>query len=180
MLSRPGPLPSGAGWSFEVKWDGFRALVSTVNGLRVRSRRGWNMTELLPQLSNLPEGLVLDGELVAWRDGDPYFPLVCQRVLNRDASIPITFVAFDVLRIDGENMMDASFEERRAALVGSPSVRPCPSSRRRSLTAPPSSTPCASSDSKAWSRRGYRAVTARTSAAGSRRRTRLLGSRLRA
>ena len=57
---------------------------------------------------------MLDGELVAWRDGDPYFPDVCARVLNRDASIPITFVAFDVLRIDGENMMDAT---RRAALV---------------------------------------------------------------
>jgi bifunctional non-homologous end joining protein LigD len=124
MLSRPGPLPSGSGWSFEVKWDGFRALVSTEDGLRVRSRRGWSMTELLPELAALPHGLVLDGELVAWRDGDPYFPDVCARVLNRDASIPITFVAFDVLRIDGENMMDASFEERRAALVGLPLCPP--------------------------------------------------------
>jgi bifunctional non-homologous end joining protein LigD len=115
MPSRPGPLPSGSGWSFEVKWDGFRALVSTEDGLRVRSRRGWNMTELLPELRGLPAGLLLDGELVASRDGDPYFPDVCARVLNRDASIPITFVAFDVLRIEGENTMDASFEERRAA-----------------------------------------------------------------
>jgi bifunctional non-homologous end joining protein LigD len=120
MLSRPGPLPSGSGWSFEVKWDGFRALVSTEDGLRVRSRRGWNMTELLPELAALPPGLVLDGELVAWRDGDPYFPDICARVLNRDASIPITFVVFDVLRIDRKNMMDASFEERRAALVRLP------------------------------------------------------------
>jgi bifunctional non-homologous end joining protein LigD len=120
MLSRPGPLPTGSNWLFEVKWDGFRALVSTENGLRVRSRRGWNMTETVPELTALPPGLVLDGEIVAWRDGDPYFPDVCARVLNRDASIPITFVAFDVLRIDGENMMDASFEERRAALVRLP------------------------------------------------------------
>jgi bifunctional non-homologous end joining protein LigD len=123
MLSRPGPLPSGSGWSFEVKWDGFRALVSTEDGLRVRSRRGWDMTETVPELAALPPGLVLDGELVAWRDGDPYFPDVCARVLNRDASIPITFVAFDVLRMDGENMMDAWFEERRAALVRLP-LRP--------------------------------------------------------
>ena len=35
MLLRPGPIPTGTGWSFEVKWDGFRALVSTVDGLRV-------------------------------------------------------------------------------------------------------------------------------------------------
>jgi bifunctional non-homologous end joining protein LigD len=34
MLSRPGPLPSGSGWSYEVKWDGFRAIVSTEDGLR--------------------------------------------------------------------------------------------------------------------------------------------------
>jgi hypothetical protein len=40
MLSRPGPLPSGSGWSYEVKWDGFRAIVSTEDGFRVRSRRG--------------------------------------------------------------------------------------------------------------------------------------------
>ena len=50
MLAKPGPLPTGPGWSYEVKWDGFRALVSTVDGLKVRSRRGWNMTEALPEL----------------------------------------------------------------------------------------------------------------------------------
>lgn len=36
MLSRTGELPTGNGWSFEVKWDGFRALVSTEDGLQVR------------------------------------------------------------------------------------------------------------------------------------------------
>ena len=44
MLSRSGPLPTGPKWSFELKWDGFRAVVSTQDGLRVRSRRGWDMT----------------------------------------------------------------------------------------------------------------------------------------
>ena len=44
VLSRPGPVPDGPGWSFEPKWDGFRAIVSTEDGIRVRSRRGWNMT----------------------------------------------------------------------------------------------------------------------------------------
>ena len=41
MLSRTGAMPTGGDWSFEVKWDGFRALVSTDDRLRVRSRRGW-------------------------------------------------------------------------------------------------------------------------------------------
>jgi ATP-dependent DNA ligase len=65
MLARPDSLPRGD-YSFEVKWDGFRALVSTVETLLVRSRRGWDMTEPLPELAALPEGLVLDGELVAF------------------------------------------------------------------------------------------------------------------
>jgi ATP-dependent DNA ligase len=59
MLSRPGPLPSGSAWSFELQWDGFRAIVSTEDGLRVRSRCGWNMTHALPELRALPCGLVL-------------------------------------------------------------------------------------------------------------------------
>ena len=84
MLSRPGPLPSGQGWSFELKWDGFRAIVSSEDGVRVRSRRGWDMTAMLPELRRLPSGLVLDGELVAWKGGEPYFPAVCRRVLNKD------------------------------------------------------------------------------------------------
>ena len=60
-----------------MKWDGFRALVSTEGDFRVRSRRGWNMSEVLPELRKLPTGPVLDGELVAWKGSKPYFPRVC-------------------------------------------------------------------------------------------------------
>lgn len=88
MLSRPGSLPTGQGWSYELKWGGFRALVSTEDELRVRSRRGWKTTPVLPELRELPAGLVLDGELVAWKGSEPYFPLVCRRVLNQDMSVP--------------------------------------------------------------------------------------------
>ena len=116
MLSRPGPLPSGSGWSFELKWDGFRAIVSTEDDFHVRSRRGWNMTAVLPELRELPAGLILDGELVAWKDSEPYFPLVCRRVLNRDMSIPLTFVIFDVLRSDGVDLTTHPYGERRRAL----------------------------------------------------------------
>ena len=114
MLSRPGPLPSGSGWSFELKWDGFRAIVSTEDGLRVRSRRGWNMTPVLPELRALPAGLVLDGELVAWKGSEPYFPLVCRRVLNRDMSVPLTFVIFDVLRRDGVDLTSRPYDRTPA------------------------------------------------------------------
>ena len=97
MLLRAGPIPTAPGWSFEVKWDGFRALVSTIDGLRVRSRRGWDMTPLLPELRSLPAGLVLDGELVAFREGVPHFPHLTRWLLHRDRSIAVTFAAFDVL-----------------------------------------------------------------------------------
>jgi bifunctional non-homologous end joining protein LigD len=109
-------VPSGSGWSFELKWDGFRALVSTEDGLRVRSRRGWNMTEVLPALRGLPPGLLLDGELVAWKRSQPYFPHICRRVLNRDMSVPMTFVIFDVLRRDGDDLTGEPYVSRRTAL----------------------------------------------------------------
>jgi ATP-dependent DNA ligase len=66
MLARSGRLPVPGDYAYEVKWDGFRAIVSTESGLRVRSRRGWNMTELLPELAALPVSATLDGELVAF------------------------------------------------------------------------------------------------------------------
>jgi bifunctional non-homologous end joining protein LigD len=117
MLSRPGCLPSGRDWSFELKWDGFRAIVSTEERLRIRSRRGWNMTPVLPELRGLPAGLVLDGELVAWKGRVPWFPNVC-RVLNYDLSVPLTFVIFDLLRFEGRDLMQQPYSERRSLLAG--------------------------------------------------------------
>jgi bifunctional non-homologous end joining protein LigD len=117
ILSRPGPLPSGSQWSFELKWDGFRAIVSTEDELLVRSRRGWNMTTTLPELRGLPAGLVLDGELVAWKGSEPYFPHICRRVLNRDMSVPLTFVIFDLLGCNGRDLTRQTYEERRHELV---------------------------------------------------------------
>ena len=63
ILSRPGPIPRGTKWSYEVKWNGFRALVTTGSDFRVGSGRGWNMTAVLPEFRRLQAGLVLDGEL---------------------------------------------------------------------------------------------------------------------
>jgi bifunctional non-homologous end joining protein LigD len=117
MLLRPGPIPTGDGWAFELKWDGFRTLVSTENGLSVRSRRGWNMTTHVPELETLPRGLVLDGELVAFNEqAAPHWPRLCERVLHGNRSIPVTFVAFDVLRVDGHNVMCNPWSKRRDVL----------------------------------------------------------------
>jgi ATP dependent DNA ligase domain len=121
MLSRPGVLAVGQGWSVEVKWEGFRAIVSTEDGLRVRSRCGWNMTSALSELRDLPAGLLFDGELVAWRDGEPFFPLVCRRVLMGDRSVAFTYIVFDVLAIDSEDVTGEPFCERRRRLEPSDS-----------------------------------------------------------
>jgi ATP-dependent DNA ligase len=66
MLAKRGPIPTGRGWWFEPKWDGFRAIVRSGDEYCVRSRRGWLMTELLPEFASLPVEGVFDGELVAF------------------------------------------------------------------------------------------------------------------
>jgi ATP-dependent DNA ligase len=53
MLARSGRLPMRGHWTFEVKWNGFRAIVLTGGALRVRGRRGWNMTEHVAFLAEL-------------------------------------------------------------------------------------------------------------------------------
>ena len=106
-----------ANYAYEVKWDGFRAIVSTEEALRVRSRRGWDMTPHVGFLADLPVHAVLDGELVALDDdGKPDFPLLCECLLMARASIPLTFMAFDLLRIDGRDVMRLPYAERRALL----------------------------------------------------------------
>ena len=75
------------------------------------------MGDRVPELEALPHGVVLDGELVAFNEaGAPHWPLVCNRVLHGDTSIRITFVAFDVLRVDGHDLTRSTWEKRRAVL----------------------------------------------------------------
>jgi bifunctional non-homologous end joining protein LigD len=117
MLARSGPIPTRGDWSFEVKWDGFRGLLTTEHGLRIRSRRGWDMTELVPELASFPTFGIFDGQLVSFDStGAPDFPLICERLLNRRPHIHLTYVIFDVLSLHGESLMRAPYSERRAQL----------------------------------------------------------------
>jgi bifunctional non-homologous end joining protein LigD len=78
------------------------------------------MTTQLPERASLSRGLVLDGELVAFsEDGAPHWPLLYERVLHGNRSLPVTFVAFDVLRVDGHDVMVNPWEQRRGLLEGS-------------------------------------------------------------
>jgi bifunctional non-homologous end joining protein LigD len=85
--------------------------------LRVRSRRGWDMRELVPELAALPVPATLDGELVAFApDGSPDFPLVCERMLMRRSQITVVFVIFDLLNLDGRSLLAEPYSKRRAEL----------------------------------------------------------------
>jgi bifunctional non-homologous end joining protein LigD len=111
------PLPEEADWRFELKVDGFRAIVSTTSGLRIRSRRGWRMEHLLPELADLPPRLTLDGELIAWgEDKFPSFPRLCERMLQSKRGIPIAYLIFDVLEWDGLGLLNWTFRQRREVL----------------------------------------------------------------
>src|SRR5581483_2862753 len=119
MLSRSGPLPLEPGWAYELKLDGFRALVRGGDQFEARSRRGWNMTPHLPELAKLPAGAVLDGELVALGDdGWPDFPRLRRRMLQGDRSVSVVFVAFDLLELDGRKLTHLPLYERRSLLDG--------------------------------------------------------------
>jgi bifunctional non-homologous end joining protein LigD len=117
MLARSGRLPTRGDFAYEVKWDGFRALVSTEGELHVRSRRGWDMTEQVGFLARLPAQAVLDGELVSLdADAKPDFPQLCERILQRHSSVPLMYMVFDVLSVEGESVVSRPYRERRQIL----------------------------------------------------------------
>jgi bifunctional non-homologous end joining protein LigD len=116
MLARSAPMPTRPGFAFEPKWDGFRALLSTEHGFRVISRRRWNMTPLVEELSAFPARGVFDGELVAFEDGQVDFVALTDRILLRSGDAPVAFIVFDVLYLDGSSTMREPYWKRRAIL----------------------------------------------------------------
>jgi ATP-dependent DNA ligase len=165
MLARSGTLPTRGRWAYEVKWDGFRAIVRAGGDYRIRSRRGRDMTALVPELHPLPAG-VYDGELVAFDGGIPWFPDVCARLLNGDRSIRLVYMVFDLLALNARSTMRLAYSERRR-LLEEVAFRPrSPSSSSGSTMARLSSTSCGSAASRASSRSGSTPATPRASAAG--------------
>lgn len=117
MLARSGAIPRGSGWAFEPKLDGFRCLVCTHDRLRVRSRRGWNMTKLLPELRSLPPNVQLDGEVVALDPGGaPDFHRLGARLLHGRDGISVIYFVFDLLAVEGLATTMLPYAERRAVL----------------------------------------------------------------
>jgi bifunctional non-homologous end joining protein LigD len=131
MLATHGVPPTGPGWAFEWKWDGYRLIASTEGQFRLTSRRGTNLTDDYPELAVLRQlverSVVLDGEVVALAggaEGIPAYPSL--RLLQHRsgatvtpllmAQIPVYYHVFDLLRLDGESVMGLPYIERRRLL----------------------------------------------------------------
>jgi len=133
MLARSGDLPADDGrWAFEIKWDGIRALAHVQGGrVKLQTRTGRDVTARYPELRGIGPALagreaILDGEVVAFADGKPSFQALQGRMhLASDAAIrrlaasdPVSYIAFDLLYLDGRPLLEAPYTERRAALAG--------------------------------------------------------------
>jgi ATP-dependent DNA ligase len=123
-------LPEADGLFYEPKWDGFRCIVFR-NGEEVvlGSRNEKELTRYFPELvaamkQNVPERCVLDGEIViVGPDGLDFDALsqrihpAASRVDSLSVSTPASFVAFDLLAHDDEDMRNSPYADRRTALV---------------------------------------------------------------
>ena len=135
MLATPGRLPpDDAAWAFEMKWDGLRAICHLDgDGIRLTSRTGRDITAVYPELAGLPAAMraagassaVLDGELVAFgAEGWPSFEAMQQRMNLSSADdvrllaarVPVTYLAFDLLSLNGHALLDLPWIQRRGLL----------------------------------------------------------------
>ena len=138
MLATGGQLPADdAGWAYEMKWDGLRAIAAaTGDQLRLTSRTGRDITHAYPELAG-PAGLasavraggasaaVLDGEIVAFGGQSwPSFEALQQRMNISTAAearllvrhVPVTYIAFDLLALNGHLLLDLPYVQRRELL----------------------------------------------------------------
>lgn len=131
MLAVAGPLPSGRDWAYEMKWDGLRALAFVQDGrLRLMSRTGRDISHAYPELHALPPAVaarqaVFDGEIVAFAGGQwPEFEALQQRMNISSAAqartlaarIPVSYVVFDLLWLDGGSLLRQPYSHRRESL----------------------------------------------------------------
>jgi bifunctional non-homologous end joining protein LigD len=122
MATAAAVLPSGPEWSYEVKWDGYRAQgVKRGAAVTLASRNLANITRQYRGVAEAVQSVhaadaVIDGEIVALdADGRPSF----QALHHSDfAGLSIVFYAFDLLHLDGRDLLRVPLDERRIALRG--------------------------------------------------------------
>jgi bifunctional non-homologous end joining protein LigD len=133
MLASPAELPARPDeWAFEVKWDGVRALTYWRPGrIHIESRNLNDVTRQYPELRGVGEALgsreaVLDGEIVAFDEhGKPSFGRLQRRMHVSSESavrrlareLPVVYMIFDLLYLDGEVLLARHYHERRERLL---------------------------------------------------------------
>jgi bifunctional non-homologous end joining protein LigD len=136
MMAVPGELPPPAeddAWAYELKWDGVRAVAYVDGGsVRLMSRNDLDVTRSYPEVAALPAALrgvsaVLDGELVTFDErGRPSFARLQERMHVKDEAVarrlaervPVVYLVFDVLHLDGRALLRTPYSARRAELAG--------------------------------------------------------------
>jgi ATP-dependent DNA ligase len=148
LARRVQALPPGETWSYEPKFDGWRAvLFHRPDGVVLQARSGRLVTARFPDLAaaglRLPVGTVLDGEIVIWREERVDFWAVQRRALStpqRAESLaqqaPASYAAFDILECDGEDLRRRPYLDRRERLlevagVLGPPIQPVPATSLR-------------------------------------------------
>ncbi|HEY4355449.1 MAG TPA: ATP-dependent DNA ligase [Acidobacteriaceae bacterium] len=122
-------IPAGDAWSFEPKWDGFRAIIfRDGDDIHIQSRDTKPLNRYFPDLieplkAQLPERCVLDGEVVIAHDGALDFDALqlrihpaASRVKMLAEQMPASVVFFDLLAVGDRNLMGEPFRVRRAEL----------------------------------------------------------------
>jgi ATP-dependent DNA ligase len=122
-------IPAAGEFLFEPKWDGFRAIVfRSENDLLIQSRELKPLDRYFPELramllEQLPSGCVLDGEIIIATAHGLDFDALQQRIHPAESRInklaaetPTSFVAFDLLAVDGKSIMDEPQRKRRQLL----------------------------------------------------------------
>ncbi len=131
MKAVSGQLPEDDdGWAYEIKWDGMRVVAGVDGGLSAVSTRGLDVTARFPELDGLADHLaghvvVLDGEVVAFDGARSDFGRLQQRmhIATRDearrraADVPVCFVVFDLLHLDGIDSAPLPYLDRRRLLA---------------------------------------------------------------
>jgi ATP-dependent DNA ligase len=154
MLAKPSDgLPDGDGWLFEPKWDGFRAIVfRDGDEVLIQSRDLKPLDRYFPELADplrasLPERCVIDGEVVIARDGGLDFEALllrihpaASRVKMLAAETPASFVGWDLLALDDDDLRTTPQGERRSRLEDAfaavqPPVRLTPATHDRATAA---------------------------------------------
>lgn len=124
----PENIGDPAEWAAEMKWDGIRGQLIVRGGSHHLWSRGEElMTDRFPEFARavdfLPDGTVLDGEVLAFRDGKPLPFNALQKRIGRKsvpkkllAEAPVAMLAYDLLEADGKDIRALPYHERRARL----------------------------------------------------------------